>query len=249
MIADVLADSAVSAANLPIPGRLTPDRISIAWERWTCHLSRAVPEWERACGGQQRSSTGLQRRVSSDRIARAGNTERNQNDGRLLSSGRDSFGDPETLILYRALVHNSARTAGRVFLKGLFCGTRGASDSHSQAALLLTVRPGLFDGFIRISTSISVARANCSSFSSENFPSRPRARSEHARLRDSQKCARLHLVQSTLCKDAVHQTRDLRLRQRFLGIWQTDIGEYVAASSSTLSFWTCSFTPLSRSLR
>src|ERR1039458_7349146 len=47
-----------------------------------------------------------------------------------------------------------------------------------QAALVLTFRPGLLDGFIRISTSIPVSLANWSSFSSENFPSRPRARSD-----------------------------------------------------------------------
>src|ERR1035441_8850685 len=56
--------------------------------------------------------------------------------------------------------------------------TGGASQTHFYAALVLTVKPGLLDGFIRISTSIPVSRANCSSFSSENFPSRPRARSD-----------------------------------------------------------------------
>src|ERR1035437_10310272 len=42
-----------------------------------------------------------------------------------------------------------------------------------QAALVLTFRPGLLDGFIRISTSIPASLANCSNFSMENFPSRP----------------------------------------------------------------------------
>src|ERR1035441_2293914 len=91
-----------------------------------------------------------------------------------------------------------------------------------QATLVLTFRPGLLDGFIRISTSIPASLANCSNFSMENFPSRPHNGARcNAYANTDRKSTRLnssHLGISYIYSLPLHDA--LPISHRFPQAWQ-----------------------------